>query len=58
MIFLNTLRNISSSALDLASAELYNASYGLGMGGYLGKLFYVNRSTRWEVGVDGGETQS
>lgn len=32
MIFLNTLRNTSSNALDLASAKLYNVSYGLGMG--------------------------
>ena len=44
MIFLNTLRNILPNSLDVASAKLYNASYGLGKM-YLDKVFQVNSST-------------
>ena len=41
MIFLTILRNTLPNDLDMASAKLYNAAYGLGKR-YLDKVFQVN----------------
>ena len=41
MIFLNILGNALPNDLDMASAKLYNAAYGLGKR-YLDKVFQVN----------------